>query len=233
MEQVIAKKNKIATIEEALEHIADGCTLMYGGFGGVGTPPTLVQGILDKGVKDLTLIGNDTGFPDIGIGRLVTAERARKVIASHIGSNPNAGRLMTEGKLLVEFSPQGTLVERIRAGGVGLGGILVDIGIGTIAEEGKEKITIGGKTYLIETALTAEVSIVYAKKADPLGNLVFDKSARNFNPLVAMAGAYTIAEVEEIVSVGELSSLHLVRSATCTLTWPSPWVCSRGAIRRP
>ncbi|WHY96570.1 CoA transferase subunit A [Peribacillus simplex] len=204
MKQVITKKNKIVTMEEALEHISDGCTLMYGGFGGVGTPPTLVQGILDKGVKELTLIGNDTGFPDIGIGRLVTAERAKKVIASHIGSNPNAGRLMTEGKLQVEFSPQGTLAERIRAGGVGLGGIFVDVGIGTIAEEGKDKIVIEGKEYLVETALTAEVSIVHAKKADSLGNLVYDKTACNFNPLVAMAGTFTIAEVEEIVPVGEL-----------------------------
>jgi acetate CoA/acetoacetate CoA-transferase alpha subunit len=204
MKQVITKKSKIVTIEEALEHISDGCTLMYGGFGGVGTPPTLVQGILDKGVMELTLIGNDTGFPDIGIGRLVTAERAKKVIASHIGSNPNAGKLMTEGKLQVEFSPQGTLAERIRAGGVGLGGIFVDVGIGTIAEEGKDKIVIEGKEYLVETALTAEVSIVHAKKADSLGNLVYDKTACNFNPLVAMAGAFTIAEVEEIVPAGEL-----------------------------
>ncbi|MFY0760631.1 MULTISPECIES: CoA transferase subunit A [Metabacillus] len=204
MKQAIAKKNKIVTIEEALKHINDGCTLMYGGFGGVGTPPTLIQGILNKGVKELTLIGNDAGFPDIGIGRLVSDERAKKVIASHIGSNPNAGRLMNEGKLEVEFSPQGTLAERIRAGGVGLGGIFVDIGIGTIAEEGKDKIVIDGKEYLIETALTSEVSVVYAKKADPLGNLVYDKSARNFNPLAAMAGAFTIAEVEEIVPAGEL-----------------------------
>jgi acetate CoA/acetoacetate CoA-transferase alpha subunit len=204
MKQVITKKNKIVTMEEALEHISDGCTLMYGGFGGVGTPPTLVQGILDKGVKELTLIGNDTGFPDIGIGRLVTAERAKKVIASHIGSNPNAGKLMTEGKLQVEFSPQGTLAERIRAGGVGLGGIFVDVGIGTIAEEGKDKIVIEGKEYLVETALTAEVSIVHAKKADSLGNLVYDKTACNFNPLVAMAGTFTIAEVEEFVPAGEL-----------------------------
>lgn len=198
------KRSKVASLEDALQHIHDGSTLMFGGFGGVGNPPTLIQGILDKGVKDLTLIGNDTGFPHIGIGRLVTAERAKKIIASHIGSNPNAGRLMTEGKLEVEFSPQGTLAERIRAGGVGLGGIFVDIGIGTIAEEGKEKIWIDGKEYLVETALTAEVSIIYAKKADPYGNLVYDKSARNFNPLVAMAGGYTIAEVEEIVQVGEL-----------------------------
>ncbi|MGG4266093.1 CoA transferase subunit A [Peribacillus simplex] len=204
MKQAITKNNKIVTMEEALEHISDGFTLMYGGFGGVGTPPTLVQGILAKGVKELTLIGNDTGFPDIGIGRLVTAERAKKVIASHIGSNPNAGKLMTEGKLQVEFSPQGTLAERIRAGGVGLGGIFVDVGIGTIAEEGKDKIVIEGKEYLVETALTSEVSIVHAKKADSLGNLVYDKTACNFNPLVAMAGAFTIAEVEEIVPVGEL-----------------------------
>lgn len=196
--------NKISTLEQALERIQDGCTLMFGGFGGVGNPPTLIQGILDKGVKDLVLIGNDTGFPDIGIGRLVTAGRARKVIASHIGSNPNAGRMMTEGKLEVEFSPQGTLAERVRAGGVGLGGIFVDIGLGTIAEEGKEKITIEGKEYLVETALTADVSIVQAKKADTLGNLVYDKSARNFNPLVAMAGTFTIAEVDEIVPAGTL-----------------------------
>lgn len=198
------KRSKVASLEDALQHINDGSTLMFGGFGGVGNPPTLIQGILDKGVKDLTLIGNDTGFPQIGIGQLVTAERAKKIIASHIGSNPNAGRLMTEGKVEVEFSPQGTLAERIRAGGVGLGGIFVDIGIGTIAEEGKEKIVIGGKEYLVETALTAEVSIIYAKQADPYGNLVYDKSARNFNPLVAMAGGFTIAEVEEIVPLGEL-----------------------------
>lgn len=202
--------NKVASLEDALQHINDHCTLMFGGFGGVGNPPTLIQGILDKGVKNLTLIGNDTGFPDIGIGRLVTAERAKKIIASHIGSNPNAGRLMTEGKLEVEFSPQGTLAERIRAGGVGLGGIFVDIGLGTIAEEGKEKIWIDGKEYLVETALTAEVSIVYAQKADTYGNLVYDKSARNFNPLVAMAGGFTIAEVEEIVEVGELDPESII-----------------------
>lgn len=200
----VQKRSKIATLEEALMHIEDGCRLMYGGFGGIGTPPTLVQGILDKGVKDLIAIGNDSGFPDIGIGRLVTAGRVKKLIASHIGSNPNAGRLMTEGKMDVEFSPQGTLAERVRAGGVGLGGILTDIGIGTIAEEGKEKIQVGGKEYLVESALTADVSIVCALKADTLGNLIYDKSARNFNPLVAMAGNFTIAEVEEIVPAGSL-----------------------------
>ena len=202
--ELVKKRSKVAGLEDALQHIRDGMTLMYGGFGGVGNPPSLCQGILDKGVRDLVLIGNDCAFPDIGIGRLITAGRARKVIVSHIGSNPNAGRLMNEGALEVEFSPQGTLAERIRAGGVGLGGIFVDVGIGTIAEEGKQQIVLDGKPYLIETSLTAEVSIVHAQKADPYGNLIYDKSARNFNPLVAMAGDYTIAEVDEIVPLGEL-----------------------------
>ncbi|PUA34720.1 CoA transferase subunit A [Paenibacillus elgii] len=202
--ELVKKRSKVAGLEDALQHIRDGMTLMYGGFGGVGNPPSLCQGILDKGVRDLVLIGNDCAFPDIGIGRLITAGRARKVIVSHIGSNPNAGRFMNEGVLEVEFSPQGTLAERVRAGGVGLGGIFVDVGIGTIAEEGKQQIVLDGKPYLIETALTAEVSIVHAQKADPYGNLIYDKSARNFNPLVAMAGDYTIAEVDEIVPLGEL-----------------------------
>ncbi|KEQ23219.1 CoA transferase subunit A [Paenibacillus tyrfis] len=202
--ELVKKRSKVAGLEDALQHIRDGMTLMYGGFGGVGNPPSLCQGMLDKGIRDLVLIGNDCAFPDIGIGRLITAGRARKVIVSHIGSNPNAGRFMNEGVLEVEFSPQGTLAERIRAGGVGLGGIFVDVGIGTIAEEGKQQIVLDGKPYLIETALTAEVSIVHAQKADPYGNLIYDKSARNFNPLVAMAGDYTIAEVDEIVPLGEL-----------------------------
>ena len=206
MEQTTNRKfsNKIGTLAEALTHINDGCVLMYGGFGGVGNPPTLINGMLQKGVKDLSLIGNDAGFPTIGIGKAVSHGMAKKLIASHIGSNPVAGQLMVEGKMEVEFSPQGTLAERIRAGGVGLGGILVDIGIDSIVEKGKQKVLVDGKEYLLETPLTAEVAIVYAKKADPFGNLVYETSARNTNPLVAMAGNYTIAEVEEIVPVGEL-----------------------------
>src|SRR5699024_5831139 len=129
----------------------------------------------------------------------ITAKRAKKLIASHIGSNPNAGKQMHEGTLDIEFSPQGTLVEKIRAGGAGLGGILVDIGVDGLVAEGKRNIDVDGKTYLLETPLTADVAIVFAKKADPLGNLIFDKSARNTSPLVAMAGDITIAEAEEIV----------------------------------
>lgn len=201
---------KVRTLEEALLAFNDGCTLMYGGFGGIGTPPTMIEGILQKGIKDLTIIGNDTGFPQIGIGRLITAGRVKKVIASHIGSNPNAGLRMEEGTMEVVFYPQGTLAEKIRAGGVGLGGILVDVGVGTIMEQGKATVSIDEKKYLVEPALTADIAIVHAKKADPYGNLVYDKSGRNLNPLVAMAGKFTIAEVDEIVPLGELDPESIV-----------------------
>ncbi len=201
---------KVITLEEALAHFRDGMTLMAGGFGGVGNPPTLIQGILDKGIKDITLISNDTAFPHIGVGKLVTERRVKKVIASHIGSNPNAGLQMTAGELEVEFCPQGILAERVRAGGVGLGGILSDIGLGTIAEKGKQKVTVDGKEFLLETPLTAEVAIIHAKKADRFGNLVYDTSARNFNPLVAMAGDITIVEADEIVEIGELNPEEIV-----------------------
>jgi acetate CoA/acetoacetate CoA-transferase alpha subunit len=202
---------KITTLEKVMEFFHDGMTLMFGGFGGVGSPPTLIDGILEKKIKDLTLIGNDTGFPHIGIGKLVSQERAAKVIASHIGSNPIAGQLMHEGKLEVEFSPQGILVERIRAGGVGLPAVLSDIGTeNEIVSKNKNFVEMEGKKLLIESALTAQVSIVYAKKADVYGNLIYDKSARNTNPLVAMAGDLTIAEVEEIVPLGSLNPDEVV-----------------------
>lgn len=202
---------KIVSINEAMGHFFNGMSILFGGFGGIGSPPTLIDSILEKGIKELTLIGNDTGFPHIGIGKIVSQGRARKVIASHIGSNPIAGQLMTEGKLEVEFSPQGILAERIRAGGVGLPGILSDIGIDNeMVANRKQKFISAGKEYLVETALTADVAIVFAKKADPYGNLIYDKSARNTNPLVAMAGDITIAEVEEIVPLGSLNPDEIV-----------------------
>ncbi|PFO04870.1 acyl CoA:acetate/3-ketoacid CoA transferase subunit alpha [Bacillus sp. AFS076308] len=202
---------KITTIETVMDFFHDGMTLMFGGFGGVGSPPTLIDSILKKGVQNLTLIGNDTGFPHIGIGKIVSRGRAKKVIASHIGSNPVAGQLMHDGKLEVEFSPQGILAERIRAGGVGLPAILSDIGMDNeIVSNDKPRYVLNGNEYLIETALTAEVSIVYAKKADVYGNLIYDKSARNTNPLVAMAGKLTIAEVEEIVPLGSLDPDEII-----------------------
>jgi acetate CoA/acetoacetate CoA-transferase alpha subunit len=197
---------KLSNLEKVMPFFHDGMSLMFGGFGGVGSPPSLIDAIIEKNVKELVLIGNDTGFPHIGIGKIVSLGLAKKVIASHIGSNPIAGKLMNEGKMEVEFSPQGILAERIRAGGVGLGAILADIGMDNeMVSSGKPRFTLNNKEYLIESALTAEVSIVFAKKADPYGNLIYDKSARNTNPLVAMAGDITIAEVEEIVPLGSLN----------------------------
>ena len=155
--------SKLKEIEEVISLFHDDMTLMFGDLGD-WIPPSLIQAILEKGVTNLNLIGNDTGFPDVGIGRLVTNERVKSLITSHIGSNPNAGRQLNEGRLQIEFSPQGTLAERIRAGGVGLGGVLVDVGVDTIVEEGKRTVEMNGKTYLVETALTAEVAIVYAKR---------------------------------------------------------------------
>ncbi|WP_071459868.1 CoA transferase subunit A [Bacillus massilinigeriensis] len=202
---------KLIKREKVIDFFRNGMTLMYGGFGGVGTPPGLVDSLLASNVNNLTLIGNDAGFPEIGIGKVVSRGFVRKLVASHIGSNPVAGKLMNQGLLEVEFSPQGTLAERIRAGGMGLGAILTDVGLhNAIVAEGKERMELNGREYLVEPALTADVSIVYAKKADPFGNLVFDKSARNTNPLVAAAGEVTIAEAEEIVPLGDLDPEEVV-----------------------
>jgi acetate CoA/acetoacetate CoA-transferase alpha subunit len=196
--------SKIVPVEQALQHVKDGTHLMYGGFGGIGSPPALIEGILQKGVTNLHVTGNDAGFPDIGIGRLISAGRVKSLTTTHIGSNPLAGKQMMEGKLEVTLYPQGILAEKIRAGGVGVAGILVDIGLGTIVEEGKQKVEMNGQSYLLEPAITAEVGIIYAKKADMYGNLIYDKTARNLNPIIAMAADITIAEVEEIVPIGEI-----------------------------
>ncbi|KSU85245.1 6-acetamido-3-oxohexanoate:acetyl-CoA CoA transferase alpha subunit [Fictibacillus enclensis] len=199
-----SSKTKQISIEEAATHFFNGMTLMVGGFGGVGAPPGLINVLIDKQIKDIYMISNDTGFPWIGPGKLITEKRVSRLIASHIGSNPEAGKQMQNGELEVEFIPQGTLAEKIRAGGMGLGGILVDVGFGTIVEKGKQTVEVQEKTFMVEPALTADVSIIYAKQADTYGNLIYDKSARNTNPLVAMAGNVTIAEVEEIVPAGQL-----------------------------
>lgn len=202
---------KVVTIEQAMDFFYNGMSLMFGGFGGVGSPPTIIDGIIKKDLCELTLIGNDSGFPEIGIGKIISRRRAKRLIVSHIGSNPIAGKLMNEGVLEIEFSPQGTLVERIRAGGVGLAAIVTDIGMDNeMVAKNKNTCMLNGKSYLVETALTADVSIVYAKKADVFGNLIFDKSARNTNPLVAMAGDVTIAEVEEIVPLGGLHPEEII-----------------------
>ena len=197
--------NKLISPSDAASFIKDGMTLMIGGFLGHGTPERIIDEIVASGVKSLTLIVNDTAFPDKGCGKLVTNNQVKKLIVSHIGTNPNTGQKMNSGELEIEFSPQGTLAERIRSGGAGLGGILTPVGIGTIIEEGKEMIQVDGNDYLLEKPLRADIALIYATTADDLGNLIYMGTMRNFNPLMAMAADTVIAEVEELKPAGELS----------------------------
>ncbi len=197
-------ESKVTTYEKIKPLFFNGMRLLYGGFGGVGTPPGLVDCLIESGVSGVHLIGNDAGFPNVGMGKFIVLGRAASLVASHIGSNPVAGELMTKGLLQVEFLPQGIFVERIRCGGVGLHGFLTDVAIGTPLAEGKKIIEIDGNELLYQPAIRGDVSIVYARKADYFGNLVFDKTARNTNPLVAMAGKTTIVEADEIVPPGTI-----------------------------
>jgi acetate CoA/acetoacetate CoA-transferase alpha subunit len=204
------KFGKIQTVEQAMEHITDGITIMIGGFGGIGSSYTLIQEIIKKGVKDLTLISIDAGDPDVGPDHIVSGKQVKKLITSHIGATKAAGELLNAGELEVEFSPQGTLAERVRAGGVGLGGILTDVGMGTVIEEGKQKVTVDGKEYLLETALRADVAIILAQQADEFGNLTYSKTARGLNPHMARAADLTIVDAKEIVPLGAIDPEHVV-----------------------
>lgn len=208
--EVENKFGKIKTVEEAMEYIQDGMTIMIAGFGGVGSSYRLVNEIIKKNVKNLTLISIDAGDPNVGPDHIIQNEQVKKLITSHIGATPTTGKLMNEGKLEVEFSPQGTLAERVRAGGVGLGGILTDVGLGTLVEEGKEQVVVNGKTFLVESALRADVAIILAEKADAFGNLVYSKTARGLNPLMAMAADMTIVDAKEIVPLGAIDPEDVV-----------------------
>lgn len=196
--------NKVRPLEEAAAVVSDGSTVMIGGFLGVGTPAAIIDSLVAKGVKDLTVIANDTAMPEVGIGKLVVNRQIKKAIVSHIGTNPETGRQMIAGELDVTLTPQGTLAEQIRAGGAGLGGILTPTGIGTVVEDGKQKLTIAGREYLLELPLRADVALLKAYKADKAGNLVLRRSAQNFNPLMALAADTVIAEVEQIVETGAI-----------------------------
>lgn len=201
---------KMKTVEEAMAYVNDGMTIMIAGFGGIGSSCRLINEIIKRKVKNLTLISIDAGDPEVGPDYMIRNELVKKLITSHIGATPTTGKLMNEGKLEVEFCPQGTLAERIRAGGAGLGGILTDVGLGTVVEEGKEKVVVGGKTYLLETPLRADVAILMAQKADVFGNLVYSKTARGLNPLMAMAADITIVDTKEIVALGEIDPEHVI-----------------------
>ncbi|MTK12239.1 MAG: acetate CoA-transferase subunit alpha [Clostridiaceae bacterium] len=197
--------NKIVKPEDLKPIFKDGMSIMIGGFLGCGTPHKIIDLLIQLNIKDLTIIANDTSYVDKGIGRLVVNKQVKKVIASHIGTNSETGRLMNLGEMEVELVPQGTLIERIRAGGSGLGGVLTPTGVGTTIEEGKQKIRIQDKDYLLELPLKADLSIIRGTIVDESGNTFYRGTTRNFNPIIAMAGEKVIVEAEKIVKIGQLN----------------------------
>lgn len=204
---------KTLPLPDAVNKIPNGATLMIGGFMGVGTPERIVDELVRQKKRDLVVIANDTAKPGIGIGKLIGAKLIRTAIVSHIGLNPETQAQMFAGDLTVELVPQGTLAERIRAYGYGLGGVLTPTGIGTVVQEGKRQIEIDGKGFLLETPLRADFSLIHAFLADYLGNLSYALTARNFNPLMAMAGSCVVADAEHIVPVGLIAPDHVVTPA--------------------
>ncbi len=182
----------------------DGMTIMAGGFGLCGIPENLILALRDSGVKDLTVISNNAGVDDFGLGLLLQTRQIKKMISSYVGENKEFERQYLSGELELEFNPQGTLAERCRAGGAGIPGFYTKTGVGTIIADGKEHKEFGGETYILETGLVADLSIVKAWKGDEQGNLIFRKTARNFNPMMATAGKVTVAEVEELAPLGSL-----------------------------
>lgn len=193
---------KVSTIADAVQAMPDGAVLMIGGFMGVGSPHGLIEELLRQNKRGLTVIANDTARPGCGIGKLIDAQLVSTVIVSHIGTNPETQKQMLAGKLAVELVPQGTLAEKIRAGGFGLGAVVTPTGVGTVAAEGKRTIELDGRKHLIEMPLRAQFALINAKRADYAGNLEYLLTARNFNPLIAMAADHVVAEVEEIVPSG-------------------------------
>lgn len=196
--------DKRITAAVAASKIKDGMTVMVGGFLGNGTPESIVDALVQSGVKDLTLILNDTAYPDRGAGKLIVNKQVKKIIVSHIGTNPETANQMNAGTLEVEFSPQGTLAERIRCGGCGLGGALTTTGLDTIIEKGKRVIEVEGKKYLLELPLRADVAIIRGSVGDTDGNLIYRGTSQNFCPLMAMAADVVIAEIGDLKKVGEI-----------------------------
>lgn len=197
--------NKVyTTADTAIADIPDGATIMAGGFGLCGIPENLIDALQRKGVKDLTIISNNAGISDFGLGRLLQTRQIRKLIGSYVGENKIFEEQALKKEIDLELTPQGTLAERIRAGGAGIPAFYTPTGVGTVVAEGKEIREFGGRPYLLERALTADFALVKAWKGDRWGNLVYRKTARNFNPMMATAATVTIAEVEELVELGEL-----------------------------
>ena len=195
---------KVTNINDAISTIKDGQTIMVGGFGVPGTPLMLIEALLQQGTMHLTLIKNEANEPHLGVSKLIEAGRVDRLITSHLGLNTTVLAMMNDKKIAVEFNPQGILVERIRCGGAGLIGFISDIGIDTVLSQNKQVITLNGQKGIVESALRADVALIHAAVGDDLGNLVFEKSARNFNPAMATAADIVIAEVESIVNAGSL-----------------------------
>jgi acetate CoA/acetoacetate CoA-transferase alpha subunit len=204
---------KSILLEKAVAMIPDGASLMIGGFMGVGTPEPLMDELVRQGKRGLTVIANDTAMPGVGIGKLIRAGCVSKVVASHIGLNPETQQKMIAGEIEVDLVPQGSLAERVRAGGHGLGGILTPTGVGTLAAEGKRVIEVDGKSFLLELPITADFALINAKDADYTGNLAYALTARNFNPLMAMAARCVIVRAENIVPVGVIPPDHVMTPA--------------------
>jgi 3-oxoacid CoA-transferase subunit A len=203
-------KTICTSFQDAVADIHDGATLMVGGFGLCGIPENVILALVEKGVKDLTVISNNCGVDDWGLGLLLKNKQIKKMVGSYVGENKEFERQVLSGEIEVELIPQGTLAEKIRAGGAGIPAFYTPAGVGTPIAEGKETRMFNGKEYLLEESLTADFSIVRAWKGDKMGNLVYHKTARNFNPMIAAAGRVTIAEVENLYEVGELdpNSIH-------------------------
>jgi acetate CoA/acetoacetate CoA-transferase alpha subunit len=201
------------SLQDAVARIPNSASLLIGGFMGVGTPERIIDEIVRQSKRDLTVIANDTAKPGVGIGKLVSAKLIHRAIVSHIGLNPETQRQMIAGEMAVDLVPQGTLIERIRAGGYGLGGILTATGVGTVVEQGKRKIDVDGKEYLLETALRADFALLQAFLSDYVGNLTYALTARNFNPVIAMAADTVIADAEHIVPVGVIAPDNVVTPA--------------------
>ncbi|MFZ4070995.1 MAG: CoA transferase subunit A [Caulobacterales bacterium] len=205
----MANKVNQSSAEALSGLLFDGMTIMSGGFGLCGIPENLIAALRDSGVKQITVISNNAGVDDFGLGLLLKTRQIRKMISSYVGENKEFERQYLAGELELEFNPQGTLAERIRAGGAGIAGFYTKTGVGTLVAEGKELKVFDGETYVLETGLKADLAIVKAWKGDAEGNLVFRKTARNFNPMMATAGKACVAEVEELVPVGQIDPDHI------------------------
>ncbi|MGL6108008.1 3-oxoacid CoA-transferase subunit A [Romboutsia sp.] len=197
--------NKVVNLDTVKELLKDDITIMIGGFLGCGTPESLIDVVIESNIQNITIIANDTAFVDKGIGRIIVNNQVKSVIASHIGTNTETGRLMNEGKIEVELSPQGTLIERVRAGGYGLGGVLTPTGVGTLVEKDKHRLTIDGKQYLLEMPLRADLALVKGNIVDDFGNTIYLGTTKNFNPMIAMASDLVVVEADEIVECGTLN----------------------------